>query len=169
MRLTVDNWILTTVKQNENDLVKNEPKLTIDQHIEQEQNLFDSSISSDSESSLSNTISYRVCLVILKITLGLKFNTNFFFQKLSLICIESINNNKNNKKNQLSYLKYFVRISSNFFQLTISYFLISPNQLKFNTPIYLHTFYSFYFHLIISMTYTLKSKNTKKKKRKAIV
>lgn len=52
MRLVVDNWILTTIKQN-NQQAKSKC-LTVDQHVEQEQNLYDTSNDLDLSSNSSS-------------------------------------------------------------------------------------------------------------------
>lgn len=50
MRLVVDNWILTTIR--ENDQQAKQKCLTIDQRVDQEQTLFDTTGHDDSDSSV---------------------------------------------------------------------------------------------------------------------
>ncbi|CAF0902057.1 unnamed protein product [Brachionus calyciflorus] len=58
MRLVVDNWILTTVKHNEIDFLKNEQRISINKRVEQEQNLFDSVRINEFESFPLNYFTY---------------------------------------------------------------------------------------------------------------
>ncbi|RNA33614.1 hypothetical protein BpHYR1_000129 [Brachionus plicatilis] len=56
MRLVVDNWILTTIRHKNEDQQVKANSLTVDQRVEQEQNLFDTSHDLDSSHSSSKSL-----------------------------------------------------------------------------------------------------------------